>query len=158
VVTMNAAATDQAPPAGPAAATGQAAPADRTWTLDDLDPYAAGCPSRRLLDRIGDRWTVLVVGTLGDGPRRFSEIRRAVDGVSQKMLTQTLRGLERDGLVTRTVYAEVPPRVEYDLTPAGRTLQEPLRALERWAVEHFGGVADAQRGYDEQHEPTPDAA
>ncbi|WP_204162035.1 winged helix-turn-helix transcriptional regulator [Rathayibacter sp. VKM Ac-2803] len=118
--------------------------------LPDLDPYAAGCPSRRLLDRIGDRWTVLVVGALGDGPLRFSAIRRTVEGVSQKMLTQTLRGLERDGLVTRTVYAEVPPRVEYELTAAGRTLQEPLKALERWSIEHFGQVAASWETYDEE--------
>ncbi|MFB2586842.1 winged helix-turn-helix transcriptional regulator [Herbiconiux liukaitaii] len=116
------------------------------------DPYAAGCPSRRLLDRIGDRWTVLVVGVLGEGPRRFSEIRRAVDGVSQKMLTQTLRGLERDGLVTRTVYAEVPPRVEYELTDAGRTLQEPLKALEQWSIEHFGQVTSSWERYDTRAE------
>lgn len=113
-----------------------------------LDPYAAGCPSRRLLDRIGDRWTVLVVGVLEDGPHRFSELRRAVGGVSQKMLTQTLRGLERDGLVTRTVFAEVPPRVEYELTTAGRTLQEPLKALERWSIEHFGQVSASWEQYD----------
>lgn len=113
-----------------------------------LNPYADGCPSRRLLDRIGDRWTVLVVGTLVDGPRRFTEIRRAVEGVSQKMLTQTLRGLERDGLVTRSVYAEVPPRVEYELTPTGRTLLEPLKALERWSIEHFGHVAKSWEEYD----------
>ncbi|KQR44843.1 MULTISPECIES: winged helix-turn-helix transcriptional regulator [Frigoribacterium] len=101
-----------------------------------------------MLDRIGDRWTVLVVGTLDDGPRRFSEIRRVVDGISQKMLTQTLRGLERDGLVSRTVYAEVPPRVEYELTEAGQTLRAPLKALERWSIEHFGDVSDSQREYD----------
>lgn len=118
--------------------------------LDDLDPYAAGCPSRRLLDRIGDRWTVLVVGALATGPVRFSAIRRTVEGVSQKMLTQTLRGLERDGLVIRTVYAEVPPRVEYELTAAGQTLQEPLKALERWSIEHFGQVAASWQTYDEE--------
>lgn len=119
-------------------------PADGVETMSAppaLNPYADGCPSRKLLDRIGDRWTVLIVGTLSDGPRRFSEIRRAVDGISQKMLTQTLRGLEHDGLVTRTVYAEVPPRVEYELTAAGETLREPLKALERWAIDHFGQVA-----------------
>jgi DNA-binding HxlR family transcriptional regulator len=118
-------------------------------TVYDLDPYAEGCPSRRLLDRIGDRWTVLIIGTLSEGPHRFSEIRRAVEGISQKMLTQTLRGLERDGLVTRTVYAEVPPRVEYELTPAGETLREPLKALERWSVEHFGQVAASWGRYDD---------
>ncbi|MGH3168616.1 MAG: winged helix-turn-helix transcriptional regulator [Trebonia sp.] len=91
-------------------------------------PYRADCPTRQILDRIGDRWTVLIVGVLWDGPARFSELRRRVEGVSQKMLTQTLRGLERDGLVRRTVYPEVPVRVEYALTEAGRTLREPLRA------------------------------
>lgn len=129
------------------------APGDPPGPSPALDPYADGCPSRRLLDRIGDRWTVLVVGTLDNGPRRFSEIRRSVAGVSQKMLTQTLRGLERDGLVTRTVYAEVPPRVEYELTPAGRTLREPLKALERWAIEHFGQVAASWEHYDKAAAP-----
>lgn len=124
------------------------------FELKDLDPYAEGCPSRRLLDRIGDRWTVLVVGALSNGPLRFSAIRRTVEGVSQKMLTQTLRGLERDGLVTRTVYAEVPPRVEYELTPAGRTLQQPLKSLERWSIEHFGHVAASWEQYDQQPTPT----
>lgn len=125
------------------------------FDLDDLDPYSAGCPSRRLLDRIGDKWTVLIVGALAEGPRRFSELRRTIDGVSQKMLTQTLRGLERDGLVTRTVYAEVPPRVEYQLTPAGRTLQEPLKALERWSIEHFGQVAASWETYESENPGSP---
>jgi DNA-binding HxlR family transcriptional regulator len=126
----------------------RAVPAADAAASPELDPYQAGCPTRRVLDRIGDRWTVLVVGTLDDGPRRFSEIRRRVDGISQKMLTQTLRGLERDGLVARTVYAEVPPRVEYELTAAGETLRAPLKALERWSIEHFGAVAGSQREYD----------
>jgi len=91
-------------------------------------PYRADCPTRRILDRIGDRWTVLIVGALWDGSARFSQLRRRIEGVSQKMLTQTLRGLERDGLVRRTVYPEIPVRVEYALTEAGRTLREPLRA------------------------------
>lgn len=119
----------------------------------ELDPYAANCPSRRLLDRIGDRWTVLIIGTLAGGPKRFSEIRRSVAGISQKMLTQTLRGLERDGLVTRTVYAEVPPRVEYELTDAGETLRAPLKALENWSIEHFGQVAASWERYDGPAEP-----
>jgi DNA-binding HxlR family transcriptional regulator len=118
-----------------------------------LDPYAAGCPSRRVLDRIGDRWTVLVVGSLDDGPRRFSDIRRRVEGISQKMLTQTLRGLERDGLVTRTVFAEVPPRVEYELTPAGETLRAPLKALEDWSIEHFGTIAASWEKFDTEADP-----
>ena len=121
--------------------------ADRSQVA--LDPYAAGCPSRRVLDRIGDRWTVLIVGSLDDGPRRFSDIRRRVEGISQKMLTQTLRGLERDGLVTRTVYAEVPPRVEYELTAAGVTLRAPLKALETWSIEHFGTVSASWERFDQ---------
>jgi DNA-binding HxlR family transcriptional regulator len=114
----------------------------------DPDPYAADCPSRRILDRIGDRWTVLIIDTLGEGDARFSQLRRRIEGISQKMLTQTLRALERDGLVRRTVYPEVPVRVEYALTDAGRTLLEPLRALQEWAVEHLGDVAVSQRAYD----------
>lgn len=112
------------------------------------NPYTAGCPSRRVLDRIGDRWTVLVVGALGSETVRFSEVRRRIEGISQKMLTQTLRGLERDGLVERAVYPEVPVRVEYRLTDAGRSLRGPLRALEEWAKENLGGVADANHQYD----------
>ncbi len=112
------------------------------------NPYRADCPTRRILDRIGDRWTVLVVGILGEGDARFSQLRRRVEGVSQKMLTQTLRGLERDGLVRRTVYPEVPVRVEYALTDAGHTLLEPLRALQEWSIEHLGDVAASQAAYD----------
>ncbi|HKP08604.1 MAG TPA: helix-turn-helix domain-containing protein [Microbacterium sp.] len=112
------------------------------------NPYDAGCPTRRILDRIGDRWTVLVVGALDDERLRFSEIRRRVGGISQKMLTQTLRALERDGLVERTVYAEVPPRVEYTLTAAGRSLRAPLKELEQWSIRHLGSVLAAQREYD----------
>ncbi|WP_246136579.1 winged helix-turn-helix transcriptional regulator [Leekyejoonella antrihumi] len=111
-------------------------------------PYRAGCPTRRILDRIGDRWTVLIVGALWDGSARFSELRRRIEGISQKMLTQTLRGLERDGLVRRTVYPEVPVRVEYTLTEAGRSLREPLRALEEWSITHLGDVSASQEAYD----------
>lgn len=113
-------------------------------------PYHADCPTRRILDRIGDRWTVLVIGTLGDANVRFSELRRRIEGISQKMLTQTLRGLERDGLVHRTVHPEVPVRVEYALTDAGRTLREPLRALEQWSIEHLGEVSASQNVYDQR--------
>ncbi|WP_210438464.1 winged helix-turn-helix transcriptional regulator [Nocardioides xinjiangensis] len=112
------------------------------------NPYDRNCPSRRLLDRIGDRWTVLIIGALSDGPHRFKAITERVDGISQKMLTQTLRGLERDGLVKRTVYPVVPPRVEYELTAAGRSLCEPLAALEEWAREHMSGVLAARATYD----------
>jgi DNA-binding HxlR family transcriptional regulator len=114
----------------------------------DGDPYKAGCATRRILDRVGDRWTVLIVGVLGEGDARFSELRRRIEGVSQKMLTQTLRGLERDGLVRRTVHPEVPVRVEYALTDAGRTLLEPLRALQQWAIEHLPDISASQTAYD----------
>jgi DNA-binding HxlR family transcriptional regulator len=117
-------------------------------TTPALDPYQDDCPTRRILDRIGDRWTVLIVGSLSDGALRFSDVQRRVQGISQKMLTQTLRGLERDGLVTRTAYLEVPPRVEYALTDAGRSLLAPLKALETWSIEHFAEVRDAQADYD----------
>jgi DNA-binding HxlR family transcriptional regulator len=116
-----------------------------------FDPYQRACPSRTVLDRIADRWTVLVVGALHGGPMRFSQLAQRVDGVSQKMLTQTLRGLERDGLVERTVHAEVPPRVEYELTRSGREALEPLRALERWALDHAAQVLAARKAYDARH-------
>ena len=119
-------------------------------TASAADPYAQNCPSRTVLDRIGDRWTVLIVGTLAQGPQRFSEVARQVSGISQKMLTQTLRGLERDGLVTRTVHAEVPPRVEYELTTAGHTLIGPLAALDNWAREHVPSILDARERYDSE--------
>lgn len=117
-------------------------------TVGSWDPYRRDCPSRRLLDRIGDRWTVLVVGALDQGTRRFTEIAGEVEGISQKMLTQTLRSLERDGFVTRTAYPVVPPHVEYELTALGRSLQEPLRSLERWAVANMDSVAAQQDAYD----------
>ncbi|WP_307856504.1 helix-turn-helix domain-containing protein [Catenulispora pinistramenti] len=103
--------------------------------------HRADCPARHLLDRIGDRWSVLVLTALSDGSVRFSELRRRIEGVSQKMLTQTLRGLERDGIVRRIVHPGVPVRVEYTLTDAGRLLREPLEALQDWAVTHFGDAA-----------------
>ena len=114
------------------------------------DPYQQGCPTRRILDRIGDRWTVLVVGALGDGTSRFSELKRRIEGISQKMLTQTLREMERDGLVVRTMHAQVPVRVDYRLTDAGLSLRAPLKALEEWSIEHLGSVLTAQQSYDRQ--------
>ncbi|AQP46837.1 transcriptional regulator [Tessaracoccus aquimaris] len=113
------------------------------------NPYDRNCPSRRLLDRIGDRWTVLIVGILAeDGPLRFGELARRVDGISQKMLTQTLRHLERDGLVKRTLYPQVPPRVDYELTAAGHSLRVPLQALEDWAIANMHHVEAARDSYD----------
>ena len=114
-----------------------------------FDPYSRGCPSRRLLNQIGELWTVLVVGALADGALRFKEIGERVDGVSYRMLTQTLRTLERDGLVTRTQYAEIPPRVEYELTETGRELIVPLRELEIWATSHMADLQPAPKHIDE---------
>ena len=97
----------------------------------------ARCGSRKVLDRIADKWTALVIHVLSNGTKRSGELRRAITGISQKMLTQTLRSLEDDGLVARKVYPVVPPMVEYSLTPLGRTLTEPLDAICRWAEKHL---------------------
>ncbi len=101
-----------------------------------------------ILNRIGDKWSVMVVGHLSGRTLRFNELRSAIGGISQRMLTLTLRNLERDGLVTRTVYPEIPPRVEYALTDLGQTLTEPLRTLWDWAEEHQGRVVAARTAYD----------
>ena len=101
-----------------------------------------------ILARVGDKWTVLVVGVLGDGPKRFSEIRRALGSISQRMLTLTLRGLERDGLVTRTVFPTIPPRVDYELTKLGRSLLKPVNGLGLWARQNRAVIADARRRFD----------
>jgi|SRR6185503_13191150 DNA-binding HxlR family transcriptional regulator len=103
---------------------------------------------RRLLDRIGDKWSLYIVGTLQEGPMRFNEIRRSVEGLSQRMLTLNLRGLERDGLVTRTVYPTKPPSVEYQLTSLGRTLLEPVNGLVAWVQKNQPGIEQAQKRYD----------
>jgi DNA-binding HxlR family transcriptional regulator len=102
------------------------------------------CGSREVLDRIADRWTALIIYALSRGTLRYSELQRKIAGVSQKMLTQTLRSLERDGLVERKVYPVVPPKVEYSLTPLGRTLIEPLRAICRWAEQHLSELQAAR--------------
>ena len=95
------------------------------------------CPAvREVLNRVGDKWSVQVVALLGDGAMRFNELRKSIEGISQRMLTLTVRNLERDGLVTRTVFPEIPPRVEYALTALGHTLLEPITALADWAAEH----------------------
>ena len=110
-----------------------------------LDP---NCPSRVVLDRIADKWTGLIVLALADETLRFGELRERIGGVAPKVLTQTLRALERDGLVTRTVYAEVPPRVEYALTKLGRSLREPLEAVQLWAERHVSTVLAAREAAD----------
>ncbi len=123
--------------------------------LDDRrDVRVDNCRARDVLDRIGDKWSVYVIGLLGDGPRRFTDLLRTIDGISQRMLTVTLRGLERDGLVTRRVYPVVPSRVEYDLTPSGHTLLVTVRQLIDWADEHTGDIDAARARYDTR--PAPD--
>ncbi len=101
-----------------------------------------------VLSRIGDKWTVLVVNFLGGGPRRFNEIKREIGGISQRMLTLTLRALERDGLLTRTVHPTVPPSVEYELTDLGRSLRAPVQQLGEWALRNQAAMADARRRFD----------
>lgn len=112
------------------------------------DVYSSNCPTRLLLDRIADKWTVLVLTTLDDQPMRFNALRRRVEGVSQKMLSQTVRQLERDGLITRTVTPSVPVSVTYALTPLGGTLVQAMQAMIDWAEGNMARVADAQAAYD----------
>ncbi len=106
------------------------------------------CPARDVLNRVGDKWSVFVVSLLHGGPMRFSELKRAIEGISQRMLTLTVRGLERDGLVTRTVTPTIPPRVDYELTSLGRTLLQPILALSAWAEKNRGAIQDARGRYD----------
>lgn len=113
------------------------------------------CHVRSVLDRIGDKWAIYVVDRLGQGPRRFSELHRGIDGITARMLTVTLRGLERDGILTRTVHAVVPPRVDYELTPLGRTLLETIGQLVAWADAHIGEIEEAQADYDGRSCPAP---
>jgi len=116
------------------------------------DPHSPVCQTiSGLLQRIGDKWSVLVVETLGHGSLRFNELRRAIPSVSQRMLTLTLRNLERDGLVSRTVTPTIPPRVDYELTELGRSLQKPICGLVQWAIAHEGAIGEAQERYDGDH-------
>src|SRR5258708_19317354 len=114
-----------------------------------LDSDCRGVASIRA--RVGDKWSVLVIMMLGDGPRRFNEIKRMISGISQRMLTLTLRGLERDGLVTRTVFPTIPPRVDYELTDLGRGLSKPVEALGKWAIEHKTEIEDARGRSDRRN-------
>ena len=110
--------------------------------------YATNCPTRLVLDRIADKWAVLVLGLLGNGPVRFNRLRRQIEGISQKMLSQTLKSLERDGLVSRKVTPTVPVTVEYSITPLGKTLSATVDGLRIWAETHIDKVLVAQRQYD----------
>jgi DNA-binding HxlR family transcriptional regulator len=110
--------------------------------------YRAACPSRQALDRLADKWTVLIVGALQAGPHRFGRLRDSIEGISEKMLTQTLRSLERDGLVHREALTTAAPHVEYELTPLGRTLTEPMAAVRAWAERYIDDVEAARLGFD----------
>jgi len=126
--------------------------------MSAADPYDRDCPSRQVLNRVGDTWSVLIVVALADGPARYTALAGRITGVSPKMLTQTLRGLERDGMITRTVYPVVPPRVEYALTPLGTSLYGLVGALEEWARAHMDDVLAAREVFDTRPAPVPAAA
>ena len=115
-----------------------------------LDSDCRGVAS--ILARVGDKWSVFVIMMLGDGPKPFNEIKRMINGISQRMLTLTLRGLERDGLVTRTVFPTIPPRVDYELTDLGRGLSKPVESLGRWAMDHQVQIEDARARFDRRND------
>ncbi len=122
-------------------------------TLSDIDfPTPSKCDDcrmvREILDLVGDKWSLYIIATLKDGPVRFNELRRQIDGISQRMLTITLRGLERDGLVKRTLFPTIPPRVDYELTDVGRTLLAPVMALVTWANTNQENIQNARVRYD----------
>nr|GAJ35802.1 hypothetical UPF0087 protein ydeP [Bradyrhizobium sp. DOA9] len=116
------------------------------------DPNHADCRGvASVLSRVGDKWSVLVIMMLSDGPKRFNELKRMINGISQRMLTLTLRGLERDGLVTRTIFPTIPPRVDYELTDLGRGLEQPVKALGEWAIAHLVQIEAARARFDERN-------
>lgn len=124
-------------------------------TVRKVDRSADDCRAiAETLDRIGDKWTVLVAGALEQGPLRYNEIRQVVDGISQRMLTVTLKALERDGLVTRTMHPTIPPRVDYELTQLGRSLMGPLRLLYAWAVENRAAMLAARERFADKERGT----
>ncbi|GAA4603017.1 helix-turn-helix domain-containing protein [Actinoallomurus liliacearum] len=131
----------------------QTAAEQRAEARAAFDAYLATCPARELLDRISDKWVTLILNALADGPRRYSDLGRTIAGVSQKMLTQTLRTLERDGMVTRTVTPSVPVRVDYELTPLGMSLLPLVQAAKEWAETHIGEVHAARATYDAPDAP-----
>ncbi|MFD1935798.1 MULTISPECIES: winged helix-turn-helix transcriptional regulator [Nonomuraea] len=116
--------------------------------MDTGDAFDANCPTRLVLDRIGDKWSVLVLLSLAKGSMRFTELRDRIGGVTPKVLTQTLRAMEYDGLLTRKVYAEVPPKVEYTLTDLGHSLHQPVAAVARWAESNIGRILSSREAAD----------
>lgn len=127
----------------------------RSVTRAHASDCGDGIAAREVLNLVGDKWSVLVVGLLGDGSMRFSELRRSVEGISQRMLTLTLRGLERDGLVTRTVTPTTPPRVDYALTELGETLIAPVKALAQWAERNRATIQAARDRFDRKASSRP---
>jgi DNA-binding HxlR family transcriptional regulator len=113
----------------------------------------SSCRAREVLQRVGDKWSVYVIDLLGQGTKRFTELHRAIDGITARMLTVTLRGLERDGIVTRTIHPVIPPRVEYALTPMGRTLLDTIGRLVTWTDSHLPEIEAAREAYDAKHPP-----
>jgi len=135
---------------GPGTVAASAGVADSVRPNGAADPGASmvKCRIREILDRIGDKWSLFVIYRLGGGPQRFTALKRSVDGISQRMLTVTLRALERDGIVSRTMYPVMPPRVDYALTPLGHTLLDAVGALMAWADEHLAEIDAARDAYD----------
>jgi DNA-binding HxlR family transcriptional regulator len=124
-------------------------------TMSSLEAFGntpAACRGREVLDRVGDKWSLYVVNLLSGGSKRFTELKRDIDGISQRMLTVTLRGLERDGIVSRTMYPVMPPHVDYALTPLGRGLIDAVAALVTWAEDHLGEIDAARAAYDLREE------
>ncbi|MEO3785928.1 helix-turn-helix domain-containing protein [Actinocorallia sp. B10E7] len=123
----------------------------------DANAYLAQCPSRTVLSAIADKWTCLLVDALSDGPMRFGELRRRLDGITQKSLTQTLRDMERDGMLTRTVYPTIPPKVSYELTDLGRSVTRLMAGIKVWAEQHADEIVAARHLYDARagQEPLP---
>jgi DNA-binding HxlR family transcriptional regulator len=133
-------------PSGPAGE-----PPELAIEVPGLAGQPSTCRAREVLQRVGDKWSVLVIDLLGQGTKRFTELHRAVDGITARMLTVTLRGLERDGIVTRTIHPVIPPRVEYALTPMGRTLLETIGQLVTWTDSHLPEIEAARVAYDARH-------
>jgi DNA-binding HxlR family transcriptional regulator len=115
-----------------------------------FDVMAAACPTRQVIGRVGGKWSLLILYALSTGTKRFSQLRSEVDGISQKMLTQTLRALERDGLVHRHSYATIPPKVEYRLTPLGESLEDAIAVIREWAYSHMDEISANRDSYDER--------
>jgi DNA-binding HxlR family transcriptional regulator len=118
---------------------------------EEAAPHPSSCRAREVLQRVGDKWSVYVIDLLGQGTKRFSELHREIDGITARMLTVTLRGLERDGILTRTIHPVIPPRVDYELTPMGRTLLDTIGQLVSWTDTHLEEIENARAAYDTRH-------